>query len=245
MQEKAEKAKYYFDMGDETREVIIREGKAPVLPDVREPELVKISGTLSAPFEWLRQRIATINLKTANIVVDRANMSIRLTIDEASYFKTEITGSLELHPKFREFGINTDKLWEPNTLGQFFKMNRAFFPDKLKNAEIVAQLKNFNARVSANIDKQKFDSGSFADNYSAIVESNLPGAFSVAIPIFRGTEKEVMDVEIYTAIDGRNVKLMLVSPAANELVEEYRDRCIDEVLEQIAGVTQDIVVIEQ
>ena len=242
---KSENQKYHFDIGNETRELIIREGQAPILPNIREPERIKISGTLSAPFEWLRQRIGKIDGKTANIVVDREKMTIHLTVDETNYFKTEITGCLKLHPKFIQFGINSEKTWEPNALGQFFKMNRSFFPDKAKNADIVAQLKNFNARVSANIDKQKTDNGSFADNYSAIVESNLPGTFSVAIPVFKGLDKEIMDVEIYTSIDGRNVKLLLMSPGANELVEEYRDRCIDDVLEKIVDVTTDIVIIEQ
>jgi hypothetical protein len=150
-----------------------------------------------------------------------------------------------LHPKFREFGINSEKMWEPNALGQFFKMNRSFFPDKTKNAEIVTLLKNFTAKVNSKIDKVKNDNGSFADNFSAVVESNLPGTFSVSVPIFKGTEKEVMEVEIYTSIDGRNVKLSLVSPGANELVEEYRDRCIDKVLEQISEVTKEIVIIEK
>jgi len=91
----------------------------------------------------------------------------------------------------------------------------------------------------------KNDSGSFADNFSAVVESNVPGRFSVCIPVFKGCNREVMDVEIYTSIDGRNVKLTLISPGASELVEEYRDKCIDEVLAKIAEVTSEIVIIEK
>jgi hypothetical protein len=244
---KSSDAKYNITLpeGSGVTEVIIREGDAPALPDLREPEKVKISGTLAAPFEWLRQRIGTIDAKTANIIVDRETMTICLTVNETSFFKTEITGRLELHPKFRELGINSDKTWEPNALGQFFKMNRAFFPDRTKNAEIVAQLKNFNARINATVDRVKNDNGSFADNFSAVVESNLPGTFSVSVPVFKGTGKEPMDVEIYTSIDGRNVRLMLVSPGACELVEEYRDKCIDDLLKKIAEVSGEIVIIEK
>ena len=244
---KKEDSRYNFTLPEDSKvvEIIVREGSAPSVPDMREPEKVKISGTLTAPLEWLQKRIGTFNEKEANIIVDREKMNIRLTVNEASFFKTEITGCLELHPKFVQFGINSEKMWEPNALGQFFKMNRAFFPDRNKNAEIVTLLKNFNARVSSNIDKVKNDNGSFADNFSAVVESNLPGKFNISVPIFKGLDKETIEIEIYTSIDGRNVKLLLISPTANELMEEYRDRCIDDVLEKITELSDDIVIIEQ
>ena len=240
-----ENSKFNITLSEGVTEIVVREGAAPKVPDVKEPEKITISGTLPAPYEWLRQRIDTIDVKSAYITVNRQDMGICLIVDEKNYFYTEIIGRLNLHPKFIEFGINSYKTWEPNALGQFFKMNRSFFPDRSKNAEIVTLLKNFNAKVNANIDKVKNDSGSFADNYSAVVESNVPGKFSVSIPVFKGLEKETIEVEIYATIDGRNVKLMLMSPGANELVEEYRDRCIDGELAKIAEVTKDIVIIEQ
>ena len=36
----------------------------------------------------------------------------------------------------------------------------------------------------------------------------------------------------------------LVSPGANELAEDYRDKCIDEVLDGIRAIAPDIAILE-
>jgi hypothetical protein len=232
-------------------EVVVREGSAPKALDPKDPERINILGVLDSPLKWLEKRVDAkneeelqINQHRTNIIVDRDKMTITLTVDETDYYQSTIVGKLEFHPKFIEFGINNSKCWEPTKLGQFFKMNRAFFPDKSKNMELVTALKNFNAKVSQNIDKVKNDNGSFADNFSAEVEANIPGSFSVKLPVFKGNSAEVMEVEFYASVDGRNVELSLVSPGANELVEEYRDKCIDDVLDGIRTIAPSIVIIE-
>lgn len=233
-------------------DLFVYEGKAPKQLDPHEPEIITISGVLDSPLRWLEKRIEAVNGEVnqidqhrSNIIVDRAKMSIVLLIDETDHYQSTITGKLEYHPKFVEFGINAEKCWEPTKLGQFFKMNRAFFPDISKNMELVTALKNFNAKVSQNIDKVKNDNGSFADNFSAEVEANIPGSFSIKLPVFKGVAAEVMEVEFYASVDGRKVDLSLVSPGANELVEGYRDKCIDDVLNSIRNVAPDIVIIEK
>lgn len=249
-----ENEKYHFTLpeGATNVKVYVLEGKAPKELDPKEPEKITISGVLDSPLRWLEKRVGAkngeelqINQHRSNIIVDRDKMTIVLTVDETDYYQSTVKGKLEFHPKFVEFGINSSKCWEPTKLGQFFKMNRAFFPDKSKNMELVNALKNFNAKVSQNIDKVKNDNGSFADNFSAEVEANIPGSFSVKLPVFKGNSAEVMEVEFYSSVDGRNVELSLVSPGANELVEEYRDKCIDSVLDEIRVIAPDIVIIEQ
>ena len=50
--------------------------------------------------------------------------------------------------------------------------------------------------------------------------------------------------EIYADVDGRDVSLSLVSAGANETIEEYKNKVIDEQIEAIKGVAPDIVIIE-
>lgn len=45
-------------------------------------------------------------------------------------------------------------------------------------------------------------------------------------------------------VDGREVSLSLVSAGANETIEEYKNKVIDEQIEAIKGVAPDIVIIE-
>lgn len=230
-------------------EVIIREvnevNELPILAPIK-PD---ISGVLGAPLEFLQKRKTVsvqINQHRCHILVDREKMSITLVTNEHDqYLCGKITGKATVHPKFAEFGINTGKGWEPNELGQFFKMNRASFVDKSENMAIVTQLKNFEAKVNTQIVKQKSENGDFADNYSGVVMSNLPGAFKLKIPLFKGRAAEEIEVEFYASVNGRTVALQLYSPGANQAIEEIRDAMIEDELARIREICEDIAIIEQ
>ena len=103
-------------------EVVLREGEAPVALDPKEPERVVINGTIDAPFRWLEKRVELINQKSTNLIVNRDKMGLALTIDETNYYQTEINGILQASKEMMEFGINTDKKWEPIKLSKFIKM---------------------------------------------------------------------------------------------------------------------------
>ena len=171
-------------------------------------------------------------------------MGLALTIDETSYYQTEINGILQPSKEMLEFGINTDKNWEPIKLSQFLKMHRAFFTDKSQNMMLVSTLKSFKAKVNQDIERSKEENGSKVDNYSQVVDSNLPKSFKLNIPLFKGFANEEIEVEIYADVDGRDVSLSLVSAGANEAIEEYKNKVIDEQLKQIRQIASDIVIIE-
>lgn len=225
-------------------EVVLREGKATVALDPKEPERVIIGGTIDSPFRWLEKRIELIDQKSANIIVNRDKMRLLLDIDETNYYHTEISGVLQASKEMLEFGINTDIHWEPIKLSQFFKMHRAFFKDKSENMQLVSILKNFKAKVNQDIERSKEENGSRTDNYSQVVDSNLPKSFKLNIPLFKGFSCEEIEVEIYADVDGRDVSLSLVSAGANEAIEEYKNKVIDEQLGVIRQIAPDIVIIE-
>lgn len=225
-------------------EVVLREGEAPVVLDPKEPERVVISGTIDTPFRWLEKRIELINQKASNIIVNRDVMGIALTVDETNYYQSDIRGELKTSKEMMEFGINTEKKWEPIKLSKFLKMHRAFFTDKSQNMMLVSTLKNFKAKVNQDIERSKEENGSKVDNYSQVVDSNLPKSFKLNIPLFKGFACEEIEVEIYADVEGRDVSLSLVSAGANEAIEEYKNKVIDEQLEQIRQIAPDIVIIE-
>ena len=225
-------------------EIVLREGKASVTLDPKEPERVVINGTIDAPFRWLEKRVELINQKATNIIVNRDKMGLALTIDETNFYQAKINGILQASKEMLEFGINTDKKWEPIKLSQFFKMHRAFFKDKSENMMLVSILKNFKAKVNQDIERSKEENGSKVDNYSQVVDSNLPKSFKLNIPLFKGFACEEIEVEIYADVDGRDVSLSLVSAGANEAIEEYKNKVIDEQLNAIRQKTPDIVIIE-
>lgn len=225
-------------------EVIVREGKAPVALDPKEPKRVVIDGTIDAPLRWMEKRVELIDQKASNVIVNRDNMSLLLTVDETNYYQTKIGGMLQTSKEITEFGINTDKRWDPIKLSQFLKMHRAFFKDKAANMTLVSTLKNFKAKVAQDIERSKEENGSRTDNYSQVVDSNLPKSFKLNIPLFKGFDNEEIEVEIYADVDGRDVSLSLVSAGANEAIEEYKNRVIDEQIEAIRTIAPDIVILE-
>ncbi len=250
--EKDEKIVLNFGDGvnlSKTVEVILREGKAPdpvqQLP-TKQPEKISLDGVIDMPLRWLEKRVDTIDQKKANLVVDREKMSVSLNICEDDYYlKNTISGTVQLAEVFAKFGINDEsKVWTPGKLGQFLRLNRGVFEDKEECMKMVSNLKNFTAKAKSEIQKQRDPSGSRADVYRSQVESNLPKSFTINVSIFKGTEKQAIEVEFDHHVVDDEVYLQLVSPGANEITQEYRDRVIDEVIENIAKTAPDIAILE-
>ena len=185
---------------------VIELDKENVLP-VLEPLKVGLSGTIGSVAEFLTKRKSEpeqINQKRCHILVDREKMTIILITNETDgRNKAEVKGALAMYPKFIEFGINTEKTWEPAQLSRFIKMNRAFFTDITYNMELVSILKN------------------------------------------KGRSAEVIEVEIIADVDGRNIRLSLCSPGAEVVIEQERNKAINEQLKIIRELAPEIAIIEQ
>lgn len=228
-------------------EVVLREGKAPKALDPLAPFKIDLTGTIGAPGEFLLKRVDTgqFEQERSHLIVDREKIKLSLIINENDgYNRGQIDGTLELHPKFKEFGINTGKVWTPAELGLFFKMNRSFFADRATNMKLVSELMNFSATINNKIDRSVKENGDRTDNFAQVVNSNLPASFTLNIPIFKGIEAEVLEVETFAQIDGREVVFTLISPGANQTLEEIRDVAIDKQLEQVKSIAPYIAIIE-
>lgn len=234
-----------FNIAPGTNEVIIREGAAPKALDPKAPVKMNVNGTINAPFEYLTKRIDCINQKECHIIVNREKITIELVVNESDeYTRGTIAGTLQYHPKFEEFGINAGKVWSPFDFAMFCKMNRAFFADKNVNMSLVSACKNFTAKVNNQIERAIQENGNRTDNFAQVVNSNLPESFTLSIPIFKGGKKEDLVVETFAKIDGRNVAFVLLSPGAEETLEDLRDKAIDEQLNAIKAIAPDIAIFE-
>lgn len=244
-----EKLQVNLAPGTVQAELIIREVNTANELAIKPPVKLDIEGTIGAVAEFLKQRvdqIDQINQKRCHILVDREEISIKLVYNEHDeYQKGVIIGKLELHPKFKEFGINSGKIWTPTELGMFFKMNKAFFSDKSENMKLVSALMNFTGTVNNQIEKSVRENGDRTDNFAQVVNSNLPKAFTVQLPIFRGSQKETIEVETFAQVSGRDVAFILLSPGANQVHEDIRDATIDEQLKVIREIAPGIAIIEQ
>lgn len=244
-----EKMQVNLAPGMSKAEIIVREVSSVNELEIKAPVKLKLEGVIGSVQEFLSKRKDQedqINQKRCHILVNREKISIKLVFNENDEYLTgSVKGTLEEHPKFVEFGINTGKVWTPTELGMFFKMNRAFFTDKTENMKLVTELMNFTATVNNSIERSAKENGDRTDKFAQTVNSNLPAAFTLRIPIFKGTPAETLEVETFAQVNGREVAFVLLSPAANQTMEDIRDKVIDEQLELIRGICPQIAIIEQ
>jgi hypothetical protein len=242
-----EKLQIVLNEGVTKAEVVLREGAAIKELELKAPVKTKLSGVIGSPAEYLKKRVATgqFTQERSHLIVNREDIKLSLVINEDDeYNRGQVDGTLEFHPKFIEFGINTGKAWTPIELGLFFKMNRAFFPDKSTNMKLVTDLMNFSATVNNKIERSVKENGDKGDVFVQTVNSNLPDKFTLIIPIFKGMSSETLEVETFAKINGREVAFALLSPGANQTLEEIRDKAIDNQLEQIKEIAPNIAIIE-
>jgi hypothetical protein len=231
--------------GCERAELLIREVQTANELPVKPPVKIAISGTIGAVHEFLLKRTKTFDHLKSHIIVNREQISIELVICEHDeYERGSVKSTLQLYPKFVEFGINTGKEWGPLQLGLFCKMNRAFFPARAENAKLVTELMNFKANIDSKVEQAAKEKGDRTDNFSQVVNSNLPEKFDLLIPIFKGKPAEKIEVETFANVDGREIGFTLISPGAQESLELIRDQAIDEQLSKIRELCPDIPIIE-
>ena len=234
--------------GQKPIEVIVRKGEAAKAVDPlpeKEPLSCNLMGTIEAPANWLEKRADKVDGKSIYAVIDRESMSIGLVINETdARFKRTIVGKAELSEVYEAFRINDTEGWEPAKLGQFIRLHRAFFEDKSVALELVTKLKKFSANVTSKLEKATDRNGSLNIAYQQEVESNLPTDFKVNLPIFKGKEKQLVEVEIGHYIQGTECHLQLFSPEALDVIENSTDHLLNAEVERLKKAVPDIVVIE-
>ena len=224
----------------------LMQGTAPKQLDKLAPVKFEAAGTIEAPLRFLEQRVGDIDQHKAHIFVNRDNLSIHLVYNEDdAYTIGNVHGTLKLSKVFQSFGINTDKQWEPEQLGQFLKLNRTYFVSREENMKVVNALKTFDAKVNQTVQRETKENGNKAFSFRQAVDSNIPESFKLCLPVLSGGQSVEIDVETYATIDGAHVSISLQSPGANDIVEDIRSNYITGIVEQLRQVAPEIVIIEQ
>ncbi len=234
-----EELKVNVENGVKTLE--IRTGKAL---ELKEPKKVSVSGVLTAPLEWLKQRKEQIAQKQAYIKVNADKGIIVLQLDEKDFYGAVITGSLEISPIFEKFGINSGEYKTPLEMSEFVKMNRAHFENRTAAMALVTELRNFKAKVNKEVEQEvNLNRGDKRLLMAQAVDSNIPETFNVCLPIFKGMPKQTFEVETYFNPD--DLTCTLVSPSANEICEDVKQNEINKVVAEIEKECPDIVIINE
>jgi len=243
-------------------EYVIREsGPAPLFKNRN----INIVGTISAPADYIRPKnedkggikpqvvildqnrfIAHVNefsfftgLESV-LLVNYDKKTIELILREFSEFASHITGKLEESREFKTIMVSD---MSARDLAQLIKMNRTFFESKEVAMSLVLQLQNFKAKIDGEMQKIADDRGNYDYRRAQTVESNLPKGFNLTIPLFKGMEKVTFYAEIY--IDPSSLSCSIVSPDANDIMEESTRKLMDGVVSDVISMLPNIAIIKQ
>lgn len=223
-----------------SRDLNIRTGK---LLDPREPERLDIDGNIDSVRRWIEKRKHMINSDKAVITVMRDALTIKLDEDPNNYYSTMINAELEISTEMKKLGINDGKYMTCFEMADRIKRLRSYFENRQQAMELVTTLRNFKAKVEKEVEASDDKRGNRREMLSQAVDSNLPKSFNVVVPIFKGQEKQTLEVEV--EINAADLTCTLVSPSVDDAMTEQANAIIDSELAQIESLYKEIVVIEQ
>ena len=220
--------------------VTILKGDAPV----QYPEFgnaVKYEGTLKMPNEILSKNLKE-HISYSILLVNKPKRQLELIVRHGWINSEHYSGQLRFSKIFEEFGINTGQSRTTHELADFIKMNRSYFETKDKAMHLVKVLKSFKAKVNKEVESSDDNRGNKKILLDQAVDSNIPDAFKVNIPVFEYHDKELIEIEIY--IDSSDLSCQLISPEARDYVNDVSDNLIDAEVAVIKESFPDLIVIE-
>lgn len=220
----------------------VRTGEAQIL---RDPQVLKLLDcAIDSPLRYLQKRVKQIDLLSCHLTVDRERLMLLLTINENSYFMDHIQGVLKLSPEYERMGVNSYDYVTPLVMSERIKMNRSLFENQTQAMELVTQLRQFRARIDKDIERNiDLNKGDKKLTVIQSVETNLPKKFNLFIPIFVGLPKQVVEVETYFNPD--DLTCCLISPQANDIMQNIKDTEIDRQITEIITIAPELLIIEK
>ncbi len=138
--------------------------------------------------------------------------------------------------------INQKQGFEPLKLAEVLRLKRSIFKSHSEHALLISTLRNLKAKVESNVEKQKSDNGNRKFLYQQEVESNMPEAIDLVIPLIKSEKPTEITVNIVVETDGYDLICYLVSVDGAEKIDDLFNNIIDE---ELSKIDDDILVIEQ
>lgn len=216
-------------------ELTIREGDAL---SVHHPENTKITGAIDAPSRWVESRKGLFDPKKSFTKINRDEKTITMHVDEqAANGWYNIQGRLLLSKEFAELGINTEKQYSPNQLANVLKLRRSIFEKPTDHAFIISTLRNIKAKINKQMEESDDTRGNIGKHFEQTVESNMPEAFTITLPLIKGEPKVTFQVNVLLHANGGDIVCTLESLDAAEFIDDICERRIDEEIEKIKDFT--------
>ncbi|SHG28399.1 hypothetical protein [Flavobacterium johnsoniae] len=221
-------------------EIIVLEGKAE--PVFHESSINVKGGAINSVFEYLSKKIVkTEIIENSKIEFCYDKLYINLLYDARQRNPDLIEGSLKLHPDLLKFNINSGKPYGTYELSDFIKMNRHYFENKDYAMKLVSQLRDFEGKVSRDLEQKGDDRGNKRALINQVVESNIPASFILELPVFVGQNKIRLEVEVSI---NASFECTLISPDLKELIDIKSKEILGEQLKLIRDLHPELKVFE-
>ncbi|AGO49153.1 hypothetical protein Phi39:1_gp38 [Cellulophaga phage phi39:1] len=220
--------------------LVIRTGEAAPVFKVRKG--IAVEGCITVPLSHLVKRTLTINrdyaegygveietgvdlISESYLEVDREKMKIVYREAVGKSYESTYAGKLEFSEAFLMWGINDSSItYSPLNLSEKIKMNRGYFEDKTAAMKLVGVLRNFEAKISKEVEESSANNGDRRSLRAQKVVSNLPEAFKIKSSIFKGQNSVLIELEI--VVDPYSLECRLISPEVNDYIINERDEII-------------------
>lgn len=212
--------------------VVVLTGEAPVQ---HNNICISIKGNIDAPSRFIDGRKEEFEEATRYALVSKTDGKIHVIINEqSSTDKYEITGQIEVAKKFKALAINESKAYAPEELANKLKLLRSLFSSNLEHASICSTLRNLKAKINADIEKADDRKGNVERNFKQTVESNMPDAIKLKLPLLEGEDPTEIEVNVILEANGNSgINCYLESVDAAEMIEEQFALRVEQEVEKI------------
>lgn len=243
--------RFKLELNSQMQELVIREGAAPDNFKVRKP--IVIDGNIEVPYQHLEKQSSTIICELGQIqiqslsdvidesflTIDAEYMQIKFIENAGKDYESIYTGKLEFDTVFKDLGINNNQVsYTPLALSEILKRYRSFFESKTEAMKLVSTLRDFEAKVNKEVEAKVDERANRRVLLAQTVTTNIPEGFKMKIPIFKGLDAVLFEIEI--SIDPINLNCLLVSPEANDLVLQTKNELLKEQESKIRALHEDL-----
>ncbi len=191
------------------------------LPDPINMKALSITGNINAVSDWISTRKDFFKPSDAHITIDAEAKTIVLIIDEHHPTNTIIAGKFTDNPELVKFGINTTKRYSPSELASVLKLNRIFFPSREQHTALLKNLKNHEAKITAQLKETDDERGNTENSINTQLASNVDEKFTLEMALFKGSADKVkFEVNIGIEVRDKGISLWLDSVELKELTNE-------------------------
>jgi len=230
------------------------EGKAL---EQKPPVRVLIAGHITTPGDYLKKRfrdkidspesanngvaLQKVDLRSAVITVDEDKMSITLELDPENPYGGVIIGKLEYTDYLSQFQINEPKMLTREAVVKLLRFSKLLFRDADKYDDLLKAFQAFDFKAYVEASRSEDTRGNRAAAVSKKIETKLPNDFVLALPIFKGQQKEEFRVEICFDTTDATIMFWFESVELANLIEQRKIEIMtDELLP-----FQDFVIIRK